>query len=181
MTTMPDNALTAPLATALDALAEAEGFTWTRDAHGNAYGWLRLAERDTLPEAARLLAEGGARLATVTAYDPVREPGVPRQEIAYHFDVHGTTLTVTVVLDPECPSVPSITPHFRNADWDEREFMEMYDIAVPGHPNPRRLFLDEKLDAGIMNTIIPLSTMTNGASTQNLWERILAARPGDKA
>lgn len=29
MTTMPDNALTAPLATALDALAEAEGFTWT--------------------------------------------------------------------------------------------------------------------------------------------------------
>ena len=44
---------------------------------------------------------------------------------------------------------------------------------MTGHPNPRRLFLDEELDAGILNEAVPLSIMMNGACTTDLWERIL--------
>ena len=36
-----------------------------------------------------------------------------------------------------------------------------------------RLFLDEELDAGILNEAVPLSIMMNGACTTDLWERIL--------
>ena len=78
-----------------------------------------------------------------------------------------------MTLNGEWPTVPSITPLFANADWHEREMMELYGISVTGHPNPRRLFLDEELDAGILNEAVPLSIMMNGACTTDLWERIL--------
>ncbi len=160
--------------------------SWTEDAHGNLYGWLVLEEAPRLAELAPAMARCRLRLCTMTAYDPERDPANPRRAIAYHFDLDGLTFTVTAPLvmpeageDGEAtgrPEVPSITPWFRNADWNEREFMEMYDIAVTGHPNPRRLFLDERLDAGVMGQMIPLSTMMNGASTQDLWERIMSAK-----
>lgn len=161
---------------AIASLADEAGVTWTQDVKGNRFGWVRLAEPALLTKAAVALAGVKARLATVTAYDPVREQGRPRLEIAYHFVLAECMFTVAVALDEAKPTVPSITPQFRNADWNEREFMEMYAISVEGHPNPKRLFLDESLDKGIMNQIIPLSTMMNGASTQDLWERIMAGR-----
>ena len=83
------------------------------------------------------------------------------------------TSRMTVTLNGEWPTVPSITPLFANADWHEREMMELYGIQVTGHPNPTRLFLDEELDAGILNEAVPLSIMMNGACTTDLWERIL--------
>jgi Ni,Fe-hydrogenase III component G len=60
-----------------------------------------------------------------------------------------------------------------NADWHEREMMELLGVSITGHPNPTRLFLDEELDAGILNEVVPLSVMMNGASTTDLWEHIL--------
>ena len=172
----------------LPAVAGAE-ISWTEDAHGNIYGWLVLDEAPRLAALAPAMARCRLRLCTMTAYDPERDPANPQRAIAYHFDLDGLTFTVTAPLvmppvndgdgDAEAtgkPEVPSITPWFRNADWNEREFMEMYDIAVTGHPNPRRLFLDERLDAGVMGQMIPLSTMMNGASTQDLWERIMSTK-----
>lgn len=171
----------------LPAVAGAE-ISWTVDAHGNVYGWLVLDEAPRLAALAPAMARCRLRLCTMTAYDPERDPANPQRAIAYHFDLDGLTFTVTAPLvmptvdDDENgdvtgrPEVPSITPWFRNADWNEREFMEMYDIAVTGHPNPKRLFLDERLDAGIMGQMIPLSTMMNGASTQDLWERIMSTK-----
>ena len=163
--------------------------SWTEDAHGNIYGWIMLDNAPRLAELAPAMSRCRLRLCTMTAYDPERDPANPQRAIAYHFDLDGLTLTVTAPLAmppvddadengeaPGRPEVPSITPWFRNADWNEREFMEMYDIAVTGHPNPRRLFLDERLDAGVMGQMIPLSTMMNGASTQDLWERIMSAK-----
>jgi len=96
------------------------------------------------------------------------------REIAYHFDLDGVVLTVTTCVDNEPPMVPSITPWFKNADWNEREFMELYGIKVENHPNPRRLFIDKDLDAGQLDKLIPLSTMMNGASTKTLWEKVFS-------
>ena len=83
---------------------------------------------------------------------------------------------------PEQYTVPSITPLFANADWHEREMMELYGIRVANQPNPRRLFLDEELDAGILNEAVPLSIMMNGACTKDMWERIMEvnAEPGEE-
>lgn len=99
-------------------------------------------------------------------------------EIAYHFDVDGDTLTLMVFLPAGGGAVPSLTPLFRNADWSERELMEIYSIRVDGHPDPRRLFLDESVDAAVLERLIPYSTLVNAASTKSLWEKILEQKGG---
>ena len=106
----------------------------------------------------------------------------PVTTLAYHFDVHGYTVTVTVPLDPAENSVPTITPWFRNADWNEREFAELFDVHVDGNTNPKRLFLDPEIDEGILNEVIPLTIMMNGACTKDMWERIMEvnAEPGEE-
>ena len=128
-----------------------------------------------LTRGAEILRQAEARLAMVTAYNR-RQLSEPMQEVCYHFELDGVVYNMTVTLNGEWPTVPSITPLFANADWHEREMMELYGIQVTGQPNPRRLFLDEELDAGILNEAVPLSIMMNGACTTDLWERIL----GDK-
>ncbi len=166
----------------LDALLlEAVGAvpTWTHDAGGNAFGYLCLIRPEPLADAAEALA-GKARLCTITVYPERRDDPDKRRNAAYHFAVGGSLLTLTVRLyDPETLlklPVPSITPWFRNADWHEREFVEMFNIEVVGHPNPKRLFLDERLDAGIMSKLIPFSAMAAGAATNTLWERIMETK-----
>ena len=149
------------------------------DAFGNAYHWYRLVEPGALVPAAHLLKDKGARLCMISPYN-VRHMGEMQPEVCYHFELGGVVYNLTAVLDPKRPAVPSITPVFDNADWHEREMMELFKISVEQHPNPRRLFLDEKLDAGILNQAVPLSVMMNGACTTDLWERILAGK-GDTA
>ncbi len=103
-----------------------------------------------------------------------------RREIAYHFDLDGTTLTLTIELPLEQAQVPSLTPLFRNADWNEREFMELYDIEVIGHPDPRRLFIDESIEPAVFDRLIPYSTLTNGAGSKTLWEAVMARNSEEK-
>lgn len=147
----------------------------TEDMFGNCIYWFRLDMPEYLPQAAERLHKAHARLATTTAYSRVQLVE-PVHEICYHFELEGTVYNVTVLLDEEHPSVPSITSIFRNADWNEREMMELYAINIANHPNPRRLFLDEQIDVGVMGQAVPLSIMMNGACTVDLWERILKDR-----
>lgn len=149
---------------------------WTTDAMGNAFGWVKLCDPRTLPLIAPLLAEAGARLMTITAYRNDKFARMEGREIAYHFDLDGLAVTVTACLPDDPPLVPSITPWFKNADWNEREFAELYGIVLENHPNPRRLFVDKDLDAGLLDRLIPLSTLMNGASTSTLWEKVFAGK-----
>lgn len=159
-----------------------ENVRHTEDSFGNAYHWFSLEKPEYIVDAAKTLHGPGARLAIIAAYN---EQGVQQQEkevrmqnACYEFVLHGVVYSVTVHLNPEHPTVPSITPIFANADWHEREMMELYGIRVTGHPNPRRLFLDEELDKGLLGQAVPLSVMMNGASSTDLWERIMSAREG---
>jgi NADH:ubiquinone oxidoreductase subunit C len=147
----------------------------TCDHYGNGYHWFRLSSPHNIKDAAKLLKGFRARLAMISAYTTSEGPE-EMKELCYHFDVDGTIYNLTVTQNKEWPIVPSITPEFANADWHEREMMELYGIKVTDHPNPKRLFLDEKLDAGLLAEAVPLSVMMNGASSKDLWERIL----GDK-
>ena len=151
----------------------------TSDQYGNGYHWFRLDSPHKIREAANILKGSRARLAMISAYTNTDGPEESR-ELCYHFDVEGVMYNVTVTQNREWPIVPSITTIFANADWHEREMMELYNIKVTDHPNPKRLFLDERLDAGQLSTAIPLSVMMNGASTKDLWERILGEKEQNK-
>lgn len=143
------------------------------DAYGNRYFWAKLHRPADLPGAAAVLKGYAARLCTVTALN-LKLYDDPVICLNYHFDVAGAVLTVAVTLDPIENSVPTITDQFINADWCERECAELYDLHVAGNTNPERLFLDESIDEGILNEIIPLSIMMNGACTTDMWEHIAA-------
>ncbi|BCR03157.1 hydrogenase subunit CooU [Desulfuromonas versatilis] len=163
------------------ALSASLAIDWKSDHKGVKTGWCRLPESAQLLPAAEALSRLGGRLSTVTAYLAQRYRAEGRREIAYHFDLDGTTLTLTIDLPLEKAQVPSLTPLFRNADWNEREFMELYDIEVIGHPNPRRLFLDESIEPAVFDRLIPYSTLTNGAGSQTLWEAVMARSGKEKS
>lgn len=172
--------------------------------------WLELSDKADLPAIGREIKTLGGRLLTISVFQPVAPEddeddddeeeegkedeedalpaslgGVPidgkSYEIAYHFDLDGSTLTVQVFLPAEDASVASLTPMFRNADWPERDFMENYAINVVGHPDPRRLFLDPSIEPAALERLIPFSTLVNAASTKSLWEKIAASKNGEKS
>lgn len=194
MTRFPDD-----IEAALAAAAPA-GIALTRDtdAKGVTVAWCTLTDRRDLLPAATVMKARGARLSTITAFQPKppepeegtegAEPPPPAgvvidghaYELAYHFDLDGDTLTLVVLLPPDAAEVDSLTPLFRNADWNEREFMEIYAIRVKGHPDPRRLFIDESVEPAVLERLIPFSTLVNAASTSTLWEKIMAKKEGAK-
>jgi len=59
--------------------------------------------------------------------------------------------------------------------------MEIYNLHIVDHPDPRRLFLDESIDSAVLERLIPLSTLANAASTQSLWEKIIAHHDPEEA
>lgn len=56
---------------------------------------------------------------------------------------HGYTLTVKVKTDKEEPQVPSLTPVWAGANWQEREVYDLFGIVFTGHPNLKRILLDD--------------------------------------
>lgn len=146
------------------------------DAFGNAYHWFTLEQPAQITDAARILHAAHARLAIIAAYNHKGTEQKCLGNACYEFVLEGVVYGITVHMDPEHPEVPSITPLFANADWHEREMIELYGIKVVGQPNPRRLFLDEELDKGLLGQLAPLSVVMNGASSTDLWERILAGK-----
>ncbi len=150
-------------------------YTISYDEAGNAFHWYRLGLPKDIIKAAQWIADAAGRLGMITAYNREHLQD-PVHEVCYHFEIQGTIINITVLLDREHHEVPSITSIFANADWHEREMMELYDIAVLNQPNPRRLFLSPELDGGILGEAVPLSIMMNGACTIDLWERILKDR-----
>jgi NADH:ubiquinone oxidoreductase subunit C len=165
--------------------------------------WCELADKaDFLPVAEALKAVQ-ARLLTISVFQPTapededddekegegeeKAPpaslgGIPidgeSYQLAYHFDLDGSTLTLQVFLPAGDAVIASLTPVFRNASWSERDFMENYSITVVGHPDPRRLFLDPSIEPSALERLIPFTTLVNAASTKGLWEKITAHAKG---
>lgn len=191
---------TADFASLLAAAAPAGiKYTLVAGAKGVAAAWCSLASQDDLLAAAARLKHQGARLSTITIFQPKAPPAPPAPkegetaappptffgeqvvsdgkayEIDYHFDIDGDTLTLVVHVVGS-GEIDSLTPLFRNADWPERELMELYNIVVRRHPNPRPLFIDPGIDGAVLERLIPYSTLVNSATTKGLWEKILAQK-----
>ncbi|WP_057461189.1 NADH-quinone oxidoreductase subunit C [Pseudovibrio sp. POLY-S9] len=138
---------------------------------GLASTWMQFAQPSQFFEFATKMYEVGCRLATVTVYRPDPKGAPERHEFAYHFMLEGLPLTVRVIVEAG-ETLPSVTSLFPNADWEERELMELSDVVVTGHPDPRRLFLDESVDAGVFDRYVPFSELTNLANADGVWNRI---------
>ena len=145
--------------------------------HGLVTAWLTLSDKADLASAARALKGLGARLSVITAFVRTGEDASP---LDYLFDIAGSNVTIRLLV-PAGEAVETIVPLFRNADWLEREFMELYDIKVSGRLNSKRLFLDESIDSHVMERLIPLSVLANAASTAILFDRIAATQEDDPA
>jgi NADH:ubiquinone oxidoreductase subunit C len=168
------------------------------NAHGVTVSWCSLANSEELVPVGQLLVKLGARMTMITAFQPpapsedekAEDESAPKEapktfggtpldgtsyEIDYHFELNGDTLTIIVYI-PAGGSIPSLTPLFRAADWHEREMMELYNIVVRDHPDPRRLFIDPSIDGAVLERLIPYSTLVNAASTKSLWDRVMAGR-----
>ncbi len=148
--------------------------TWEEDSKGAIWGNCRLPNSEMIYQIALLVSHFKGRVITITPYLHGEEESNKVLSIAYHFDIQGITMTCTISLRDCLREVKSITPVLKSADWNEREMQETYHIRVLGHPNPKRLFLDESINL-TDNTMVPLSVAMSGASSQTLWEKVLSA------
>lgn len=80
----------------------------------------------------------------ITAVDYLGQE--PRFEVVYNLvsTVHKHRLRLRVKVPESDATVPSVTCVWRGADWFERYCWDMYGIRFPGHPDPRRLFMQEE-------------------------------------
>jgi NADH-quinone oxidoreductase subunit C len=180
MATMKE--LLAKMSAALESCAGGQALVgWRLDRKGVTTGWCKLKEVADLLPAAQAVASLKGRLSMVTAYLTAAAKNRGVRELAYHFDLDGTTLTISIELPLAGARVPSLTSIFRNADWSEREFMELYDIEVTGHPDPRRLFIDTSQGPASFKRLIPYSTFSSGASSKALWEKVRAQNCSEEA
>ncbi len=65
--------------------------------------------------------------------------------VIYHLEStkHGHQLILRVKLLAEAASIPSVTSVWLHASWQEREAWDMMGIRFEGHPDHRRILLEE--------------------------------------
>jgi len=85
-------------------------------------------------------------LADLTAVDYLPDPtGTPgRIDVVYHLysmaKKHGP-VTLKVKLPRANPTVASVTPIWRGAEFQEREAYDLYGVKFEGHPDLRRILM----------------------------------------
>ena len=76
----------------------------------------------------------------------------PHLEVVYHLSsfTHGHRFTVKVVLPRwkddvvgELPELPTLSHLWKTADWQEREVFDLLGIRFVGHPDPRRILMND--------------------------------------
>ncbi len=70
-------------------------------------------------------------------------------EVVYHLcntTQQGPAISVKVRADKESPEIPSATPVWQSADFQEREVYDMMGVKFGGHPNLKRLLMWEGFD-----------------------------------
>jgi NADH-quinone oxidoreductase subunit C len=64
---------------------------------------------------------------------------------------------IKVRTDREIPSVPSVTPIWETANWNEREIYDLLGVDFPGHPDLRRIMMpDDWVGHPLRKDYVPL-------------------------
>lgn len=107
-----------------------------------------------------LKSEGGFDLLSdITAVDYLEyEDAEDRFGVVYVLVNTATgerVIVKTFVNDPD-PTLPSMYPLWKSADWTEREVYDMYGIKFEGHPDLRRILMPEEFTAFPLRKDYPL-------------------------
>lgn len=105
------------------------------------HGALLLAPQQLLAVATALHDEFGYALLTNLSVTDWLADG--QFEVVYHLvNIQGGAPVVLKVRVPrENPLVPSLTPSWPGADFQEREAFDLYGVQFEGHPELRRIYL----------------------------------------
>lgn len=102
-------------------------------------------DRDHLLEVARVVRDDPRTLCDLYSINAGVDMG--DGELRSVTFVRGTTTHAFVMLRTRCteldPHVPSLTSVWEGANWAERETYDMFGIVFDGHPDLRRVFLEE--------------------------------------
>ena len=133
---------------------------------GLAYSQFRDNRRVVVP-AAKLLPVlsllktdlGFDMLAEITAVDYLEYEGATdRFGVVYvvlNLQTGERLIVKTFVNDPD-PSLPSMYPLWKSADWLEREVYDMFGITFTGHPDLRRILTPDEFTAYPLRKDYPL-------------------------
>lgn len=83
------------------------------------------------------------RLSGITGVD--RYPAEPRFELVYflHSLDRNERLRLKCLLPGQEPSIDSVVPVWKGADWYERETFDLFGITFRNHPNLTRIMMPE--------------------------------------
>jgi NADH-quinone oxidoreductase subunit C len=72
-------------------------------------------------------------------------PEEPRRGVIYEMLDRDALdrVRVKVRVHTDAPKVPSVTPDWPTADFQERETYDMFGVIFDGHPDPRRILMPE--------------------------------------
>lgn len=110
---------------------------------------IEVDKSNLLTVATALRSIGFDHVKTVTAID---YPETETLEVLYHvssytdFELAKTIVTLRTKVSYKDPTLPSLYPVWESAWTGERETYEMFGIRFEGHPDLRRLFLDEDFE-----------------------------------
>ena len=100
--------------------------------------------REDLVEVARIIRDELPTKCDLYSVNAGVDTGAELRSVTF---VRGTTTHVFVMLRTLCreddPHVPSLVSVWEGANWPERETYDMFGIEFDGHPDLRRIFLEE--------------------------------------
>src|SRR5262249_45101883 len=89
-------------------------------------------------------------------------------ESVYHLRslTRGQLLQIKVRLDHEKPEVDSVVSVWPTANWLERETYDMYGVRYVGHPDLRRMLLDDDFEGHpLLKSFQPVPTVVKDRAT----------------
>jgi NADH-quinone oxidoreductase subunit C len=82
----------------------------------------------------------------------------PRFEVVYHLLSHGNRhrIALKVGVPENDPTLPSLTPLWSTANWQEREVYDMFGLTFTGHPSLERILMPEDWEGFPLRKDVPL-------------------------
>jgi NADH-quinone oxidoreductase subunit C len=101
-------------------------------------------DRENLVAVATFLRDDPRTACDLYSVNAGVDTGIELRSVTF---VRGTTTKVLAMLRTSCteldPHIPSLTGVWTAANWCERETYDMFGIEFDGHPDLRRIFLEE--------------------------------------